>query len=51
MRFSSLRAERRVAQLQVVADTSPTELHALETIMKKIGKRAENLGTGVNPKC
>ena len=36
---------------RVFADTSPTELHALETIMKKIGKRAENLGTGVNPKC
>jgi MarR family 2-MHQ and catechol resistance regulon transcriptional repressor len=37
--------------MKVFADTSPTELHALETIMKKIGKRAENLGTGVNLKC
>src|ERR1700751_1758693 len=36
---------------KVFADTSPTELHALEMIMKKIGKRAENLGTGVNLKC
>src|SRR6201998_981684 len=36
---------------KVFADASPKELRALETILKKIGKRAENLGTGVNPKC
>ena len=36
---------------KVFADASPKELRALETILKKIGKRAESLGTGVNPKC
>jgi DNA-binding MarR family transcriptional regulator len=36
---------------KVFADASPKELRALETTLKKIGKRAENLGTGVNPKC
>ena len=36
---------------KVFAEASPADLHTLETIMKKIGKRAENLGTGVNPKC
>jgi MarR family 2-MHQ and catechol resistance regulon transcriptional repressor len=38
---------------KVFADASPKELRGLETItiLKKIGKRAENLGTGVNPKC
>ena len=35
----------------VFADASPKELRALETTLKKIGKRAESLGTGVNPKC
>jgi len=28
----------------------PKELRALEATLKKIGKRAENLGTGINPK-
>src|ERR1700738_5082584 len=36
---------------KVFADASPKEVRSLETILKKIGKRAENLGTGVNPKC
>jgi MarR family transcriptional regulator, 2-MHQ and catechol-resistance regulon repressor len=36
---------------RVFADASPKELRALETALKKIGKRAESLGTGVNPKC
>jgi hypothetical protein len=29
---------------------SPKELRALETTLKKMGKRAESLGTGVNSK-
>jgi MarR family transcriptional regulator, 2-MHQ and catechol-resistance regulon repressor len=36
---------------KVFADASPKELRALETALKKIGKRAESLGTGANPKC
>jgi len=36
---------------RVFADASPKELRALEATLKKIGKRAESLGTGVNPKC
>src|ERR1700739_2373617 len=36
---------------KVFADTSPKEMRTLETTLKKLGKRAENLGTGVNPKC
>jgi MarR family transcriptional regulator, 2-MHQ and catechol-resistance regulon repressor len=36
---------------KVFADASPKELRALEMMLKKIGKRAESLGTGVNPKC
>ena len=36
---------------KVFADLSPKELRALETTLKKIGKRAESLGTGVGPKC
>jgi len=35
---------------KVFADASPKEFRTLETILKKIGKRAESLGTGVNPK-
>src|ERR1700720_175928 len=35
---------------KVFADVSPKELRTLETILKKVGKRAESLGTGVNPK-
>ena len=35
---------------KVFADASPKELRALETTLKKIGKRAASLGTGVNPK-
>ena len=34
----------------VFADASPKELRAIETTLKKIGKRAESLGAGVNPK-
>ena len=36
---------------KVFADASPKELRALEATLKKIGKRAESLGTGANPKC
>src|SRR5258708_5661222 len=36
---------------KVFADASPKELRAFETTLKKIGKRAESLGTGLNPKC
>ena len=36
---------------RVFADANPKELRALEATLKKIGKRAESLGTGVNPKC
>jgi MarR family 2-MHQ and catechol resistance regulon transcriptional repressor len=35
---------------KVFADASPKELRALETILKKIGKRAESLGTGIKPR-
>jgi MarR family 2-MHQ and catechol resistance regulon transcriptional repressor len=35
---------------KVFADASPKELRTLETILKKIGNRADNLGTGVNPR-
>ena len=35
---------------KVFADASPKELRALETTLKKIGKRAESLGTEVIPK-
>src|ERR1700745_730546 len=34
---------------RVFADASPKELRALEVALKKIGKRAENLRSGVNP--
>jgi MarR family 2-MHQ and catechol resistance regulon transcriptional repressor len=36
---------------KVFADASPKELRALATTLKKVGKRAESLGSGVNPKC
>ena len=36
---------------KLFADASPKELRALETTLKKIGKRAESLGTGINPRC
>jgi MarR family 2-MHQ and catechol resistance regulon transcriptional repressor len=32
---------------KVFADASPKELRSLETILKKIGKRAQSLGTGI----
>jgi len=35
---------------RIFADASPKELRTLETILKKIGNRAENLGTGVKSK-
>ena len=35
---------------KVFADVSPKGLRALETTLKKIGKRAERLGAGINPK-
>src|ERR1700727_2366462 len=34
---------------KVFADASPKELQALEATLKKIGRRAENLGTGITP--
>jgi len=36
---------------RVFADTSPKELRNLETILQKIGKRAERLGTGIKRKA
>ncbi|MGB2668789.1 MAG: MarR family transcriptional regulator [Candidatus Acidiferrum sp.] len=35
---------------RVFADASPKELRALETALKKIGKRAESLGSGIKPR-
>jgi MarR family transcriptional regulator, 2-MHQ and catechol-resistance regulon repressor len=35
---------------KVFADANPKELRALATTLKKIGKRAESLGSGVNPR-
>ena len=35
---------------KVFADASPKELRSLETILKKVGKRAETLGTGIKPR-
>ena len=41
---------KHVAEIKrVFADASPKELRALEVALKKIGKRAENLRSGVNP--
>jgi MarR family 2-MHQ and catechol resistance regulon transcriptional repressor len=43
---------KHVAEIRkVFADASPKESRALETTVKKIGKRAESLGTGVNQAC
>jgi MarR family 2-MHQ and catechol resistance regulon transcriptional repressor len=36
---------------KVFADASPKELRNLETILQKIGKRAERLGTGIKRKA
>ncbi len=35
---------------KVFADATPKEVRSLETILKKIGKRAESLGTGIKPR-
>jgi MarR family 2-MHQ and catechol resistance regulon transcriptional repressor len=35
---------------KVFADASPKELRTLEATLKKIGKRAESLGTGIKSK-
>src|SRR5438477_11732696 len=35
---------------KVFADASPKELRTLEATLKQIGKRAERLGAGINPK-
>lgn len=35
---------------KVFADASPKELRALQTMLKKIGKRAERLGAGIKPR-
>ena len=34
---------------KVFADASPKELRTLETTLKKIGKRAQSLGSGIKP--
>ncbi len=42
---------KHAAQIRkVFADASPKELRNLETILKKIGKRADSLGTGMKPR-
>src|SRR5712664_4022349 len=42
---------KHAAQIRkVFADASPKELRTLEATLKKIGKRAERLGAGINPK-
>jgi MarR family 2-MHQ and catechol resistance regulon transcriptional repressor len=39
---------KHVAEIRkAFADASPKEVRSLETILKKIGKRAESLGTGI----
>jgi MarR family transcriptional regulator, 2-MHQ and catechol-resistance regulon repressor len=35
---------------KVFSELSPGELHSLETALKKVGKRAESLGTGLKAK-
>jgi len=41
---------RHAAEIKkVFADASPKELRAFETMLKKIGKRAESLRTGMKP--
>jgi MarR family transcriptional regulator, 2-MHQ and catechol-resistance regulon repressor len=35
---------------RIFADASPKELRALETTLKKLGKRAESLGSGIEPR-
>ena len=35
---------------KLFADTTPKEVRSLETILKKIGKRAETLGSGIKPR-
>jgi MarR family 2-MHQ and catechol resistance regulon transcriptional repressor len=35
---------------KVFSDASPKEMRTLETILKKIGKRAQSLGTGIKPR-
>jgi MarR family 2-MHQ and catechol resistance regulon transcriptional repressor len=35
---------------KVFADASPKEVRSLETMLKKIGKRAESLGAGIRPR-
>jgi hypothetical protein len=45
------KAVKHAAEIRkVFADASPKELRALGATLKKIGKRAENLGTGINLK-
>jgi MarR family transcriptional regulator, 2-MHQ and catechol-resistance regulon repressor len=34
---------------KIFADASPQEVRALETTLKKIGKRADSLGSGIKP--
>jgi len=36
--------------VKVFADASRKELRSLETVLKKIGKRAESLGSGIKPR-
>jgi hypothetical protein len=35
---------------KVFADATAKEVRSLEKILKKIGKRAESLGTGIKPR-
>jgi MarR family 2-MHQ and catechol resistance regulon transcriptional repressor len=35
---------------KIFADASPKELRSLEAILKKVGKRAESLGSGIKPR-
>ncbi len=35
---------------KVFADTTPKELRALESTLRKLGKRAESLGSGIEPR-
>jgi MarR family 2-MHQ and catechol resistance regulon transcriptional repressor len=36
---------------KIFADASPKELRSLQTILRKIGKGAESLGSGTKPKA
>src|SRR3982074_2701577 len=48
--FASVFRKHAAEIRKVFADASRKELRTLETILKKIGKRAESLGTGIKPR-